>query len=329
MAMIPLLALVLQTQPVAPAPQAPVTLARVMKKGEIQSYQVKANLVSETRSGNLDTFLPSEETVDYGFTLSVLEEKADGIVRTIYRRPYMIVTEGETFESPEVRHKMPVNWNLELLLSPTNEVLDVKDLSKPKPKPKKKSQVMTGSFMGNSSRPQLNIMQFVAPIQELAMFVGDFDAGMDFNPKLPFTAVKVGKSWKKTVGYSPQRLKGSKESAMQRLDYTFTYDGLGTWNGKKVHLISAVLDVNTDAGEFINQMIGMKPDQSGLKKFMLQLNAKIQYRLDATTCATLSSHAESTGSAKLDIAGMDNAAYEVKFTGKCDLTLTGVKKAAK
>ncbi|MBL8047965.1 MAG: hypothetical protein JNJ45_04720 [Chthonomonas sp.] len=312
----------------APAQEA-VTLHRVLKKGDSLSYRVNGWLFSEQREQNLVTFLPSEEGVDYDFTLNIVEEKADGIARAIYRRPYMTIITGESSNSPEIRKKEKSDWNLELLLSPTNEVLDVKDITpkpttKPPKKPAKPIFALTPSGKLNSAGQDI-VGKYIGDIARLAMFVGDLDSGMDFNPKLPFSPIKPGKTWKKTVGYSPQRLKGSKNSAVQRLDYTFTYVGLASFNGVKVHRITATLDLNTDAGEFINQSLGMKPSESGLKKFQLALKANIEYDLDLKTCHTMAARATSEAGAKLEVTTSNDAVLELNMKGKTDLKLMSAK----
>lgn len=326
-----LAAMAMQAAPTPAPAQESVQLSRVMRKGEVYAYKVHGWMYSEQRQPGLDTFLPSEEGTDYDFTLAIAEEKADGIVRAIYRRPFMTIITGESFEAPERRQKVKSDWNLQLDVSPLNEILEVKDITpKPVKKPEKKpAQFLRSTTAFRSMHPtsQGIVNQYISDVYRLAMFVGDLDSGMDFNPKLPYSAIKPGKTWKKTVGYSPQRLKGSKASAVQRLDYIFTYVGVVESGTKKFHRVTAALNLDTDAGEYINQSMGMKPTDSGLKRFGLKLKALIEYDLDLKTCATVAARANSEGSATLELTTSTAAALELLMKGKSTLDLTSVKKA--
>lgn len=273
------------------------TLSRVFTRGEKLGYRVNSSLHIDRRGRGLDTFIPEQMDVQYGFTLEVRELKADGIAVVHYKRPTLTTIQGETFSAPERRKTEKVNYDLLLTISPVNDILEIKDLAKKPAAKKGEARWITpaGRQIG------ANIVgQFVGEIYRLALFVGSFDSALDFSPRLPLDQVKVGDTWKKTVSYQPQQLKGKKgEQAVQRLDYTYTYRGAMKVGAKSVERVEATLSLNTDVGHFINQLYDLKPEDTGLKGIPLKMEAKIEFNLDPKTKRTLSADAVSEGGFKI------------------------------
>lgn len=313
------------------AQDKPVTLGRVFKKGEKYTYQVSGKVQEQVREIPLETFIPFDEYVDYKFTLEVLEEKVDGIVDLMYRRPEMILTTGETFDKPEVKKKEAVNMVAQMEVSPINDLLKMIDKSKESKKdPKKpvgKKKIIRLIANGKPTQDGAAIIsQFTQTVFQLAMFVGSPDSALDFNPKLPYDEVKPGATWKRTVGYSPQRLSGSSKSAIQRLDFTYTYKGMVEVDGKKFHRVNAALKLETDAAEFINQSMGMKPSESGLEHLNLNLVSAIDFDLRPDTFHTQYALAKSDGGFTVNVVGEKKAVVEVKIKGKTEMWLKSVTK---
>jgi hypothetical protein len=134
----------------------------------------------------------------------------------------------------------------------------------------------------------------IEELQRLAMFVGDLNSSLDFAPKLPFDEVVPGDTWERTVSYQPQKMKSGK-TVNQRLDYTFTFDGVKQWKGIDIHQITATLNLDTDAAPWLNELYGVSDRESDLAKMPLTMDAKIIFRLDMKTGLTLSAFAESKG----------------------------------
>lgn len=297
----------------------PVDLERVFVKGEKSQYSVDSSLNYESRQAGLNTFIPEDLDIKYKFTTEVLALKNDGYCEMSYRRPTMTTIEGETAESPPKTKIDKVDYNLRLDVSPINEITKVVDLNPPKTPPKKDGLWMTPG--GGLSAAQVG--QFTQEIFRLALFIGSLDSALDFSPKLPFEPVTVGETWKRTVGYSPQALKGKdNRSAVQRLDYVFTYKGVQESGGKQIHRITATLELDTDAAPFINQSLGMTPEQSGLKSMQLKLSASIDFDLDLKSRKTLLAVAESTGGISVTLTQLPGRPYEeVRLKGRTVMRL--------
>jgi hypothetical protein len=296
----------------------PVELLRVFTKGEKASYSVKSSLSIEARSAGLKTFLPQDVDLSYDFSTEVLAVKADGICEMRYRRPTMTEVQGETYDRPARTHVEKVNILATLTLSPINEILNSKDESPKKPGDKTFADATTPS----RADQEVNLEQFIGELQRLALFLGSLDSSLDFSPKLPYDAVNPGDTWKRTVGYTPQKLSGKEKSAVQRLDYVYTYRGITKSSGKDVHRVTADLNVDTDAAPFVNQLLGMKPEQSGLKSVKLQLKATIEFDLDVKTRQTLRADARSTGAIRIDVTDLPHEALmEQRLKGRTVMTL--------
>lgn len=287
--------------------------------------------MTETREIGLATFIPDETRLTYDFSLDVLKGLTDGFVQAKYKRPSMTQTSTDP-ESGEPRSDVEkMNMELDLTLSPINEITDVKDLT-PKPKTNQKSGGWTVSDpklirhfrpMGVVPPVQGSLLsQFVGEIYRLALFMGSLDSALDFQPKLPFDEVKPGDTWKRTVSYSPQKLeaKGGK-SVMQRLDYLYTYRGVVESNKVKVHRVSAELEMSTDLVKYIKDTFGNSDEiVNQLKEITLNLKAHIDYDLDLTSLQTTSAFATSKGGFKVVlIQAPDNPVVEQKISGETSL----------
>lgn len=302
------------------ATSAPVTLARVFTANEKQAYEIKAHLKIESRQAELTTWIPEDLDISYGFTTQVTAMKSDGIAVLHYLRPTMTQAEGETFEGPGKTTVEKVNGDMDLTVTPLNEVIDHKDRSKKAKTPK----AGAGWTTALSTRQALSLKQFTGDIIRLSVFIGPIEGGLDFSPRFPLDPVKVGDTWKRTVGYAPQKLKGKAgKQAVQRLDYVYTYKGVVQSNGKQVIRVEAKLVLNNDIAPFINDLIDSTPEESGLKKFDMKLTGIINYDLDLKTRTTLSAIAHSDGGFKIYTTESSDPIEEAKLKGDTTLTLVG------
>lgn len=290
-----------------------VDISRVFTAGEKCEYQLRSRLNLETREIEDAVFYPSSFRIDYDFNYVVKEMKEEGFALVRYHRPSMTLTEGETAESPPVSRVDKVNWVLDLTLSPANEITGMKTVE----------TARAASPFSLRSAPQQDLInQFTGELQRLALFAGSVDSALDLSPKLPYDEVRVGDTWKRTVGYTPQRLQGSNRSAVQRLDYEYKYEGLVDVEGVKVHRVTATLKVDTNAAEFINQMYGVPASVTGLEAVNLKLDATITFDLDEKTRHTIRAAAVSTGSYDIRLARNPSVPIvEQKLNGRSNLRL--------
>jgi len=299
-------------------PADAVTLSRTFQLGEKLSYSVNGHISIEQRQIGLNTFIPEDLDLSYKFSTETVQLKADGIADLIYVRPTITQTEGETFDSPPKTSVEKVNQRVRLTVSPINEILKVKDETVPKKK-NVRNWLLGRQEGANPFAP------FISEVQRLALFFGPLDSSLDFNPKFNFDEVKIGDSWKRTVGFSPQKLKGKNNQAVQRLDYAYVYKGEVTSNGKSVRRIEAKLDLDTDLAEFYHQLTDSKPSDTGLGKFPLKFSGVIQFDIDPKTGRTLLAQATSTGGFSLfTIDDAVDAKLEQKFKGRTKMTLDSV-----
>lgn len=301
--------------------QSSVKLNRTFAKGEKGEYEVKSSINSESRFSGLETWMPEDFDFQYRFTYEVTAMKADGICEMRYKRPTITEIEGETVDSQPKRRIQKLDWDLSLTVSPINELLNVKDLAK-KPDVKKPPPKVT-AILAAGGRAQDPIGDFISEVHRLALFVGSLDSSLDFSPKLPFDEVKIGDTWKRTVGYSPQKLRGKGDKvAVQRLDYTFTYRGLVDSDGTKVQRVTADLELKTDLATFIHQTFDLKPSESGLKEIPLSFKATVDYDLDPKTHKTLRASAQSSGEFRIvSTYNPDQPVVEERFKGRTTMRL--------
>ncbi|HVT11196.1 MAG TPA: hypothetical protein VHE55_02935 [Fimbriimonadaceae bacterium] len=308
----------------------PVTLSRTFVKGEKLQYGISSNLHVEGRQIGLQTFIPVDFDYAYKFTTEVTGLKGDGVAEIHYQRPNIVEIQEQTYDKPETKKTEAVDWNLSLMVSPINKVLDIKDLNPKKP-PKKPNGgggnegggLLRYRLGGGAAQGSLDALldQFLGEVHQLALNIGSLEM-LDFAPSLPLDDVKVGDTWKMTVGYQPQKLKGKEgKQAVQRLDYTFTYKGLVDVNGKKYYRVAAALDLNTDIGAFINQLLDQKPEESKLKSIPLTLKQNIDFDLDMGSKRTVHALSKASGSFAINTTLADEALEEEKFTGQTELKL--------
>ena len=306
---------------------APVSLGRVFVKNEKLAYEIRSSLHSEHKMRGLETWIPEDLDLNYDFTTVVDDMKSDGIAVLHYQRPVMHEIEGETFTSPPKDNVINTNINFRLTVSPINEILEMKDLNEKATKPTKKGgNLMTEAAVARRRQEIGGVLsQFVSEMYRLSLFAGSFDSALDFAPKTPIDDVKVGDSWKRTVGYQPQKLKGKGDKqAVQRLDYTFTYKGIVESGGKKVFRVEGTLDLKTDLGDFVNQLVGMKPEDTGLKKVPLTMKSTIEFDLDLKTKNTILAEATTvSGFSVFSTDYPDDAVQEDKIKAHTTMRLVG------
>ncbi len=301
-----------------------VQLARVYKQGEKLTYQIKSNMSAQSRQRGLQTWIPEDFDMNYQFTTEVKAIKAEGVADVLYLRPTMTMIAGETFDSPPKTTVEKVKYNMMLTLSPANEILNIKDLNPPpKEKPKRKDGDLRFRMVSGTNLVQID--QFISEVHRLALFAGNFESALDFAPRLPFEKLKIGDTWKRTVGYSPQKLKGKDgKTVNQRLDYTYIYKGLVDVNGKKVHRVVGECALDTNLADYVNQLFELKPEESGLKSIPLKFKAKIDFDLDLATGKTLRADAVSEGGFDITITAFPNdPVQEEIFKGRTQLRLIG------
>jgi hypothetical protein len=305
-----------------------VELARKWTEGEKLAYSVRAQFTEEERSGDLQTFIPNDQDLNYKFFLDVKKIKADGIAEMIYTRPTMDIVLGDTSQSSARTLKEKLDWKLQLDVSPFNEMINLKDLNPPK----EKKPGASGRFINQRIFAQFNqsdgvalslLGQFLEEVQRLAFFVGPLDSGLDFAPRTPFEEIEVGGTWKKTVGYQPQKLKGQGDKqAVQRLDYTYTYKGLvKSTEGKDVQRIQAIVKLDTDLTDFARQLVGASRASSMLKSIPLKFDATIDFDLDPKTFHMVKAAAKSEGSFAIEVKGAPQPAVENRFRGRTRVKL--------
>ncbi|RYG26168.1 hypothetical protein EON82_04405 [bacterium] len=311
----------------SPLDPAKTVLVRKFTANEKLAYSVRSQLTTEQRQKGLLTWLPSDTAINYNFSFLVKGLKADGVAVIDYNRPTMTIIEDDDDGRRTKIEK--TDWNLRLSLTPVNEMIDVKDLKPKKPKKEKSEDdgdvEMVGPEDGN--RYALAVFgQFASEAERMALFIGSLDSSMDLAPKLPLEAVAVGDTWQRTVGYQPQKLKGKEgKSAVQRLDYTFTYLGPKTVNGKQVLRIQAKLNLKTDLIDYVKSIFEETGSTTFLNSLPLTLDATIDYDLDPKTRHTLTARAVSSGGYGLYMKGEADAIIEGRYKGRTDVDLAGRK----
>jgi hypothetical protein len=302
---------------VAPAP-APIRLSRTFELNEKLTYRVQAGMQIESRAKGLNTWMPEDLTLKYDFTTEVQKLKADGIAQLRYRRPTMTTIEDSGADAGPSKDVEKLNWDMQLVVSPLNKVLEAKDVKSPKTaRLHNRSAMVQGDLFG----------EFIGEVYRLALFAGAIDSSLDFSPPLPIQEVAVGDTWKSTVSYQPQKLKGKVgKTDVQRLDYTYTYGGLVTSNGKKVQRVVGELDLDTDLAEFFHQAADLTTEDTGLRKFPLKLKTKIDFDLDVKTMRTIAARAHSQGGFGIYLQNEEDALVEQKLNGGTTLSLVSQAK---
>ncbi len=308
--------------------QNPVALSRKFVPTEKLAYQINSHITAEQRQKGIQTFIPEDLDINYGFDFVVKAMKNDGVAVVTYRRPAMTEIRGETATSapkPTVEKSDKV---YELTVSPVNELIDTRDVTPKKPvkKPAKKKPLSARWTMPAAPLQAPIFGQYISEMHRLALFIGGIDSGLDFAPKLPLEPVKVGDTWKRTVGYQPQKLSGKDgKSAVQRLDYLYTYVGPMKVDGKAILRVQAKLELKTDLADYLRTLLGEEADKTNLKTMPLHLQATIDFDLDPKTRHTLAANATSEGGFELYVKEDPEAYYEERFKGRTSLELVGRK----
>jgi len=308
-----------------PAPDARFELHRKFAAGEKLKYRIEANVVSEMRDYEVATYFPSSDGYEYNFSIDVKSVDEDGIAKLIYKRPTMVWITGENHLRDERRQVLKQNYNMELKVSPVNDILDFRDLNEDKKKPaKSQSDAFWMLAAPAPMQQQAIVTQFTNEIFRIALMLGSFDSNFDFAPKLPERKVKAGDTWKFTMGYAPQRLQNDKKkrTVNQRLDFTYKYDGVVQVEGKSYQRVTADLSLDSDAAEMIHQTYGLTTEQTGIKAIKLELKTKLTFDLDMKSLATVRGSAESIGSFRFDHTQVKGQAVEDgKLKGKVEMFL--------
>jgi hypothetical protein len=165
-------------------------------------------------------------------------------------------------------------------------------------------------------------------LYRLALFNGPVESSLDFAPKFPFWDVAPGDTWKRTAGYQPQALKSKKgQQAVQRLDYTYTYRGEVTENGKTFQRVTADLNLNTDLAPWATQYLTSNSNRPQLSKMPMQLKASIEFDLDPNTFDTVSARAYSQGGFQVYLSNDPTEIYfESRLKGTTTLSLRSLTR---
>jgi len=309
--------------------EAPVTLSRTFAKGQKLTYEYKATLHTESREYGLVTWIPDDVDFAYKFTMEVLEMKNDGFAKVLYKRPTIAITEGETANRGPKTTTQKLDWTLQMTLSPFNEITELKDLTpkKPeKPKPKDPDENQAKLKLASKAQGELShalVDSLTSGLTDLLLLLGTLDSSLDFSPRLPFDELKVGDTWKRTVGYSPQKLAGKEgKMASQRLDFTYTYKGLVKSGNTEVRRIVADLSLDTNLADFMNQSIPEElKSRSLFKSLPFKMTSQIVFDLDKKTCHTLKAVATSDASSQIFLSIVQDAYDENKMHSKITLRL--------
>lgn len=309
--------------------EAPVTLSRTFVKGQKLSYEYKATLHTESREYGLVTWIPDDVDFAYKFSMEVQELKNDGFAKVLYTRPTMTIIEGETANRGPKTTTHKTNWKLQMTLSPFNEITELKDLTpkkpeKPKPKePDGDQEQLRVAAKAQGDLSNLLVDNLTSGLTDLMLLLGTLDSSLDFAPRLPFEELKVGETWKRTVGYSPQKLAGKEgKMASQRLDFTYTYKGLVKSGNTEVHRIVADLALDTNLADFMNQSIPEElKSRSLVKSLPFKMTSQIIFDLDKKTCHTVKAVATSDASSQIFLAIVQDAYDENKMHSKITLRM--------
>lgn len=301
---------------VAIAGQAPaVTLTRTFLPGERLAYRVQSNLQVQSRASILQTWMPEDVAVKYDFSLAVEKLKTDGIAQLRYKRPTLLMISDAGDEGGPERKLEKLGWDLQLTLSPYNKTIELKDLTKKPARWMGRTAALQGDPFG----------EFISEVHRLALFAGGLDSSLDLAPPLPLREVSVGDTWKSTVSYQPQKLSGGNKTAVQRLDYTYTYKGIVAVGAMKVHRVVGSVDLNTDLASFFHDLAEVSSEDTGLSKFPLTLKTNVEFDLDLKTLRTLAARASSQGGFQIFTTENPGAALaEERFRGQTTMTLLSI-----
>ncbi|MBX3110761.1 MAG: hypothetical protein KF857_02030 [Fimbriimonadaceae bacterium] len=299
--------------------QGDIELQRKFTKGETVNYSVRSHILVEHSQYNQPIGIPEELDINYDSKVVFKDVKPTGFATIEYYRPTMTEIQGETAASPPKSKTDKVDLAFTMTMSPINEITDVTKIDGKKGGTDKLLRGYAGMPVSPATAQALS--GFQGELYRLALWINSLDTSLEFNPKLPFEEVKPGATWKRTVSYQPQALKGGNgKQAVQRLDMTYKYEGRTQSKGQEVERVTATVHLDTDAAPFIDQLLGAKPGQSGLKAFKLKMDSTLTFDLDPKTFATIRATAKSKGSWSLYLVRLgDQPAVEEQITGESSL----------
>lgn len=305
----------------------PTDLTRVFTKGESFRNQVRTELVIERRYPALgqQTAFPESQGLEFVSTLEVKDVKNGGFATAIYRRPFMTLVLGETVDAPERRERVTTNFNLQMDISPINEVTAIKDMNPPA-RPTRPGggtaqmlRVLTPAQDDMRGAVDAFVGQFAGTLYQFALGVSTIEDGIDLAPKLPYEPVTIGETWKRTVGFAPQRAGAGSRVENRRFDITFTYAGPVQRNGRQMLLINGLLKVDGDVAGFINQDSRRGAADSGIREFPLKMESNIAFYLDPKTRHTIEADVTTKGSMRIVTTQTVTPLMEEVFSGSLRL----------
>lgn len=307
----------------APSSNLPGTtlLNRTFKLGLSSMYKVRARLHVEQRESGLLTYLPEDIDVSYDFYTRILKvEAGDATMR--YFRPSISELDDDGSSIDPKPKVIKLNLTADYVISPINATLDMTDLT-----PKKKNKKVTSSLGESLDLRRFHALQqiqigplgqFLEQVQQLALFIGGPDTSLDFAPQFSLYPVKIGDTWKQTVGYQPQNLSeggGKIKKVVQRLDLTYTYKGKSTYQGKPALLVTANINLNTDLAKYVEDQFQESATESHLKSFPLKLKEEMNFYLNPKTLQIIYATVHSKGGFKIISTLSDSPLVEVKLKG--------------
>jgi hypothetical protein len=320
----------------------PVELSRKFKPKEISTYDVDAKATVEIRPYGLNTFIPLTEGVQFRFTTEVISVTNDGFAQVLYKRPTMTFLETDLQKGIVRENKMNSDLRFLMTVSPINEITNIRDLNPSDAGDDQIERMARLLLQGERRSPEeqrreaiesrLQVINsilgpFMNSFTRLTLFVEGI-TGIDFSPKLPFDEVVPGDTWQRTVDYAPQQLSGTDKSAVQRLDMTYTYMGRQkNAEGKEIERIEAVLEAETNAADYLNQLFRLDAQRTGIERVDLKLRTVVKFDLDPATHQTLFVEADgnSSVSVMLNKKLSENPVLERRTRGRTTMRLVSNK----
>lgn len=298
----------------------PVALERVFRQGETSTYDFNTRIMLDARNYPLETFIPVNDQVYYTFTLTTERLKPDGVADVRFKRNKITIRYGERFDEPPKEEKLGRDENIVFTLSRTNQVLSLRDES-PKPPPGGWYSALLRHVSPVAATKAFDIIDdWITQMHQLAGFVNFFDLG----PILPAHPVEPGATWKETVGYAPVTVtegadKGRTLNA--RIDYVYTFMGEADYQGRKVYHIQGAYKHDADAAKYIADLLAEARITSPYKAIRLQMDGKVDYYLDKSTCSVIRIQAEANGYFGLTVNELPDApVVEEKIRSRASLT---------
>lgn len=320
----------------------PVELTRKFKPKEISTYDVDARATVEFKPYGLNTFIPLTEGVRFRFTTEVISVTNDGFAQMLYTRPTMTIFGTDLQKGAVQETELKVDLRFLMTVSPINEVTNIRDLN-PSDDQDDQAELMTRLlFQGEGRSPEqqrreiiesrLQVINavlgpFMNSFTRLTLFVEGI-TGIDFSPKLPFEEVVPGDTWQRTVDYAPQQLSGTDKAAVQRLDMTYTYVGRQkNAEGKEIERIEGVLEAETNAADYLNQLFRVDAQRTGIERVDLKLRTVVKFDLDPVTHQTLFVEADGNSSVvvMLNKQISENPVLERRTRGRTTMRLVSNK----